>query len=592
MTDALTKYVELVPLPNKEADTVANAIFDKWYCRFGAPLDIVTDQGKEFCAKLSNELFKRLGTNHFTMSPHHPQCNSQAEVANKTIAKYLASFCDDSTLDWELYLAPLMFSYNTSFHRSIKTTPCYLTFGMEPRLPNLPTPDLRQKFYGESLTDDIIRKLLIARNVARQNNEDASDVARSQYDSKALPHKFLPNQLVLLDEHSFLHKNQKLAPKWSGPHKIVRLKGDANAEILLRHNSKKTVVHTNRLKPYFVALSNSAFHPDTLPPLPNSPSQSLQTASHPPPNDDYNTPQNDVLPTSLEVTSTAPSPAVTLPAQQISPHRRTRLSSSSSSVMPPVLPDEAPPAMRTRLRTQSTVSTHSTPAKQRIFMPPVAFKPLPIFERGEGLEADNTINEGITINYIDADNSWTLVQKRKKKKTKQDGQEKRWNAQQKENFLCFGDIYRSESYKNNRNVDVGPPVANIPLQQPVAQPPAVVQGIPPAPAVPAPVQLPRVAPGAPPLPVIIVAPLPQPAAQGGQEYPGLEAIPEEYEEEDEPQPQGAGYRSPTSSSSSASGSDDTLTAEDFDTAPNTPATRPKDPPSLSGAKGDDLLTEF
>jgi hypothetical protein len=38
MIDALTKYVELVPLPN----TVANAIFEKWYCRFGAPLDIVT----------------------------------------------------------------------------------------------------------------------------------------------------------------------------------------------------------------------------------------------------------------------------------------------------------------------------------------------------------------------------------------------------------------------------------------------------------------------------------------------------------------------------------------------------------------------
>jgi hypothetical protein len=55
MMDALTKYVELVSLPNKEADTVANAIFDKWYCRFGAPLDIVTDQGKEFCAKLSND---------------------------------------------------------------------------------------------------------------------------------------------------------------------------------------------------------------------------------------------------------------------------------------------------------------------------------------------------------------------------------------------------------------------------------------------------------------------------------------------------------------------------------------------------------
>jgi hypothetical protein len=162
MTAALTKYVELVPLPNKEANTVANAIFDKWYGHFGTPLDIVTDQGKEFCTKLSDELFKRLGTNHLTTSPHHPQCNSQAEVANNRIAKYLVSFCDNSTLDWELYLAPLMFSYNTSFHRSIKNLPFFLTFGMEPQLPNLPTPDLCHKFYGESTTDDIICKLLFA----------------------------------------------------------------------------------------------------------------------------------------------------------------------------------------------------------------------------------------------------------------------------------------------------------------------------------------------------------------------------------------------------------------------------------------------
>ena len=192
MTDALTKYVELAPLPNKEANTVANAIFDKWYCRFGAPLDIVTDQGKEFCARLSDELFKRLGTNHLTTSPHHPQCNSQAEVANKTIAKYLASFCDDSTLDWELYLAPLMFSYNTSFHRSIKSSPFFLTFGMEPRLPTLPTPDLHRKFYGESTTDDIIRKLLFAQEVARQNLPVCPDFLHQQPASQSFPDDINP----------------------------------------------------------------------------------------------------------------------------------------------------------------------------------------------------------------------------------------------------------------------------------------------------------------------------------------------------------------------------------------------------------------
>ena len=44
----------------------------------------------------------------------------QAERANQTIIKYLNSFTNDSTLDWEDYLYPLMFYYNTSFHRSIE----------------------------------------------------------------------------------------------------------------------------------------------------------------------------------------------------------------------------------------------------------------------------------------------------------------------------------------------------------------------------------------------------------------------------------------------------------------------------------------
>jgi hypothetical protein len=132
---------------------------------------------------ISNELFKRLGTNYLTMSLHHPQCNSQAEVTNKAIAKYLASFCDDSTLDLELYLAPLMLSYNTNFCQSIKSLPFFLTFGLELRLPTLPTPDLRCKFYSESSTDDIIRKLLFAQEIACQNNEDASDTACLQFNS-------------------------------------------------------------------------------------------------------------------------------------------------------------------------------------------------------------------------------------------------------------------------------------------------------------------------------------------------------------------------------------------------------------------------
>ena len=262
ITDAFTKYVELTALPNKETATVSQAIFNRWICRYGVPLEILSDNGTEFRSKLSAELYQLLGTTHLTTTARHPQCNAQVEIANKTIAKYLASFVDDSTLDWELYLPPLMFSYNTSFHRSIKTTPYFLTFGMEPRVPAFPAPDLQRKFYGESDAAELYQRLLYAREVAFRNNQDATEIYKKDYDAKAAPHVYKVGQLVLLDEYNFLHKNRKLASKYSGPHKIISLKNDANVELQLKDSFKKVIVHVNRLKPYCVPLPDDKLNFD------------------------------------------------------------------------------------------------------------------------------------------------------------------------------------------------------------------------------------------------------------------------------------------------------------------------------------------
>ena len=256
LTDAFTKYIELAALPNKEAPVVAQAIFEKWICRHGCPLELISDKGSEFTSQLSKELYRLMNISHRTTTAYHPQCNSQAEVANKTIAKYLASFVDSSTLEWEDLLAPLMFSYNTSYHRSVKNTPFYLTFGIEPRTPVFDAPDTRKKFYGESSSGELFSRLCVARDIARLNNEDATLSYKLHYDAKAEPHQYKEGQLVLLDEHNFLKKNVKLAPKWSGPHRVLRLKGPCNVELQL-DNNKKVIVHANRLKPYHLRQKNN-----------------------------------------------------------------------------------------------------------------------------------------------------------------------------------------------------------------------------------------------------------------------------------------------------------------------------------------------
>ena len=58
MTDAPTKYAQIVAIPNKEAITVTDAVFTNLFCIYGCPTIIRTDMGKEFTKKISTELWR------------------------------------------------------------------------------------------------------------------------------------------------------------------------------------------------------------------------------------------------------------------------------------------------------------------------------------------------------------------------------------------------------------------------------------------------------------------------------------------------------------------------------------------------------
>ncbi len=84
-----------MPLKDKEAGIVAKAIVDTWICRYSTPKVLVTNQGREFCSKLSDELFSRLGVERRRTSTYHPQTNSLAESFNWELIKIMTSMLDE-----------------------------------------------------------------------------------------------------------------------------------------------------------------------------------------------------------------------------------------------------------------------------------------------------------------------------------------------------------------------------------------------------------------------------------------------------------------------------------------------------------------
>ena len=58
--DYFTKWTEAYPLKDHTAFAVAEAILENFISRFGVPMEIHSDQGREFQSKLMSEICKLL----------------------------------------------------------------------------------------------------------------------------------------------------------------------------------------------------------------------------------------------------------------------------------------------------------------------------------------------------------------------------------------------------------------------------------------------------------------------------------------------------------------------------------------------------
>jgi hypothetical protein len=71
--DAFSRYTELVAIPDKSTATVASALFSRWLFRHGLPLEMVFDNGKEFCNEIVDTLHKSMKIKKSNTTPYHPQ---------------------------------------------------------------------------------------------------------------------------------------------------------------------------------------------------------------------------------------------------------------------------------------------------------------------------------------------------------------------------------------------------------------------------------------------------------------------------------------------------------------------------------------
>ena len=124
------KWAEAYPLRNKEAETIAKALTGQLFCRFGPPLSILSDQGKEVDGRIMNEVCRLFGVAKLRTTPYKPSTN-QVERFHRTMNAILAKTIDEHQRDRDSQLPFAMAAYRASKHEATDYSPNFLVLGRE-----------------------------------------------------------------------------------------------------------------------------------------------------------------------------------------------------------------------------------------------------------------------------------------------------------------------------------------------------------------------------------------------------------------------------------------------------------------------------
>ena len=134
-TNYCTKWVEAKPIRDNTAASTAKFLYENIWCRFGCPIELVSDQGTHFINKIVHELSTYYVVVHKKCTPYYPQANGLAESTNKTLQTILKKIVNENHTDWDQKLNSALWAYPTWYKTSIKSTLFRLAFGLEAVMP-------------------------------------------------------------------------------------------------------------------------------------------------------------------------------------------------------------------------------------------------------------------------------------------------------------------------------------------------------------------------------------------------------------------------------------------------------------------------
>jgi transposase InsO family protein len=261
MIDRATNWVEATPMVNTTADETARTFLSTWISRFGVPLHIITDQGRNFESELMAKLQQRCGFLRLRTTAYHPQTNGKIERMHRTLKAMLR--VDEP--NWEAKLPSALLALRIMPHKDDGIAPFTAVTG---GMLAIPAGLTRTPQFTPS---DLCHAMKTIEAHVLNRTADTTPPSTT----------FMPPALGTCT-HVWLRLDRVRRPleaPYTGPHQVIA-RDMSRKTMFIDQNGTNTTVSMNRTKPVTTNVTLSTRQPpNTVPPATIEASTSPEPAS-------------------------------------------------------------------------------------------------------------------------------------------------------------------------------------------------------------------------------------------------------------------------------------------------------------------------